>query len=100
MNAAAEPVEVKNNPEASRFEVQLGDKLAQLAYVMEDQVMIIVHTEVPKEFGGRGIADQLAHTALEYAKAQNLQVMALCPFVKAYIGRHPEYESITVDYPG
>ena len=100
MNAATEPIEVKNNPAASRFEVQLGDKIAQIAYVMEDQVIIFVHTEVPKEFGGRGIADQMAHTALEYAKAQNYQVMALCPFVKAYIERHPEYQSITVEYPG
>jgi uncharacterized protein len=101
VNAVSKPIEVKNNPAASRFEVQLGDdKLAQIAYVMEDQVIIFVHTEVPKEFGGRGIADQMAHTALEYAKAQHFQVMALCPFVKAYIGRHPEYQSITIDYPG
>ena len=101
MSTASESIEVKNNPQASRFEVQLGEgKLAQIAYVMEDQVIIFVHTEVPKEFSGRGIADKMAHTALEYAKAQNYQVMALCPFVKAYIERHPEYKSITVDYPG
>ena len=100
MNATGESIEVKNNPAASRFEVQLGDKLTQIAYVMEDQVIIFVHTEVPKEFGGRGIADKMAYAALEYAKAQHFQVMALCPFVKAYIERHPEYKSITVDYPG
>jgi len=101
VNAATEPIEVKNNPQASRFEVHLGDnKLAQIAYMMEGDVMIFVHTEVPKEFGGRGIADKMAYTALEYAKAQHYQVMALCPFVKAYIERHPEYKSITIDYPG
>lgn len=101
MNAPNDPIEVQYNSVASRFEVQLGDgKFAQIAYQMEGDVMIFVHTEVPKEFGGRGIADKMAYAALEYAKAHDLQVMALCPFVKAYIGRHPEYQPITIEYPG
>jgi predicted GNAT family acetyltransferase len=101
LNTANDPIEVKYNPDASRFEVQLGDgKFAQIAYQMEGDVMLFVHTEVPKEFGGRGIADKMAYAALEYAKANGLQVMALCPFVKAYIGRHPEYQPITIEYPG
>jgi uncharacterized protein len=100
LSSASEDIQVKNNPQNSRFEVLLGDKLAKIDYVMEDQVIIFVHTEVPKEFGGRGIADKMANTALEYAKTQGYQVMALCPFVAAYIQRHPEYKSITIDYPG
>ncbi len=101
MNATSDSIEVINNPAVSRFEVHLGEnKLAQLAYQIEGDAILFTHTEVPEEFGGRGIAGKLAHTALEYAKAQNYSVMALCPYIKSYIERHPEYQSITVDYPG
>jgi predicted GNAT family acetyltransferase len=101
LNITSDSIEVINNPAASRFEVQLGDgKLAQLIYRMEGDRIIMVHTEVPDEFGGRGIAGKMAHAALEYAKAQQYSVVAQCPYVKAYIERHPEYQSITIDDAG
>ena len=45
---------------------------------------------------GKGIASKIAKVAVEYAKAQ-ARIRPLCPYMSAYIKRHPEYHSITVD---
>lgn len=90
-------LEVKNNTSAQRFEVQLGDKVGVIHYLKEGSTYIFTHTEVPKEFGGQGIADRMAYVALETAKAEGAMVIPQCPFVKAYIQRHKEYGSLVAE---
>ena len=90
---------VKNNRSANRFEVTLGDKLGMIIYRKEGSVYSMIHTEVPGEYKGQGIADHLAHEALEQVKAEHGQIVPLCPFVRAYIRRHPEYQSLVVNLP-
>ncbi|MBC7813884.1 MAG: N-acetyltransferase [Burkholderiales bacterium] len=88
-------LEVKHNTDKRRFEVDLGSKTAIAEYRMAGNNIIFTHTEVPPEFEGMGIANKMAHVALEYAKAQGYKVQALCPFIAAYVQQHPEYKSIT-----
>lgn len=93
-------LEVRDNPEAQRFEIRLSDEdVAKIDYRIEDNVIIFVHTEVPEGYEGMGIADKMAHAALEASKSAGKQVLPLCPFVSAYIRRHPEYKPITIEYP-
>ncbi len=49
------------------------------------------HTEVDDEFEGRGLGSQLAQAALDAARDEGLDVLPFCPFIKAWIGKHPEY---------
>src|SRR5438067_1897279 len=72
---------VKNNAAQNRFEIQLGDTVGKIVYRKKGTVYIMVHTEVPKEFEGQGIANHLIHEALEQVKAEHGQVVPLCPFV-------------------
>jgi uncharacterized protein len=90
----AENYEVKNNTRAGRFEVQIDGNLAVLDYQLDGQVMTITHTEVPEALGGRGIAGQMAQTALDFAKANQYSVLPLCSFINTYIRRHPEYQNL------
>ena len=53
-----------------------------------------MHTFVPDEIGGRGIASKLASTALQYAKDQGHKIAVLCPFVAAYVKKHPEWYAL------
>ncbi len=53
-----------------------------------------MHTEVPKELGGKGIGSALARGLLDIARAQGLKVVPKCPFVAGYIGKHPEYADL------
>ncbi len=53
---------------------------------------MFTHTEVEEAAEGHGVGSRLAHDALEHARATGQQVVALCPFVRAYLARHPEYQ--------
>ena len=91
-------VEVVHNPAQKRFEIQLGDQIAMVKYVLGSKEIIFTHTEVPTAFEGKGIAGKIAKVAVEYAKAQELRIRAFCPYMSSYIKRHPEYHSITAGY--
>ncbi|MGB7339414.1 MAG: GNAT family N-acetyltransferase [Phototrophicaceae bacterium] len=86
---------VVRNEEKNRFEIDLGDGLAMVEYMIAGQNIVFTHTEVPVGHEGKGIASKMAYQALEYAKAEGLKVQALCPFVKKYVSEHPEYHDMT-----
>lgn len=88
-------MEVINNTEEENFEITLDGETAELTYSIEDNLMIIPHTYVPKAFEGKGVGSLLAKTALEYAKENGLKVVPLCSFIETYISRHPEYQELT-----
>lgn len=85
---------VVHNVEKSRFEIDLEGNLAIAEYIARGPLIIFTHTEVPEKFEGTGVGGQLASGALDYAREQKLRVVPLCPFIKAYIDRHPEYRDL------
>jgi predicted GNAT family acetyltransferase len=87
----APKVAVTDNTHAHRYEARLNGGLALIEYQREGKRIIYLHTEVPVALEGQGIASALARGALEDARARNLTVVPLCPFVSAYIRRHQEY---------
>jgi predicted GNAT family acetyltransferase len=94
MGAESESIVVEKNETQNRYEVRADGMMAVLTYARVGDQIIFLHTLVPEPLEGRGIASQLAHTALEDARAAHLQVVPQCPYVAAYIRRHPEYLEI------
>jgi predicted GNAT family acetyltransferase len=84
------PVEfvVRDNPEMSRLETEVGGQLATLRYERHPHAVVLVETDVPPALRGRGIANTLAKWAIETAERDGLRVVAACPFVQAYMRRH------------
>ena len=64
----------------------------ELRYNIVGSQIILEHTEVAPELRGRGVAGALAKTALDYARANKLTVIPVCPFVISFLARHPKYE--------
>ncbi len=91
MNANDEHTKVTNNENEQRYEVHMGDQLAVLEYERKGKHITYIHTGVPPAMAGHGIASQLAHTALEDARKEQLTVTPQCPFVASYIREHSEY---------
>jgi predicted GNAT family acetyltransferase len=85
---------VRDNPAENRYELTVDGHLAGAYYKLADGVITFVHTEVPKELGGRGIGSQLVKGALDDVRARNLKVVAQCPFVAGYIGKHADYSGL------
>jgi len=86
--------EVRNNAELNRFELEVEGHLAVAYYRPSPGVITFTHTEVPSELGGRGVGSRLVKGALELARAQGLKVASRCPFVSAYLSRHPEFNDL------
>jgi uncharacterized protein len=85
---------VVNNAAASRFELTTEGRTAVLEYVLAGNRLRLMHTEVPPELTGRKYAEVLARAGLDYARSNNLRVVPFCPFVRAFLQRHREYESV------
>jgi uncharacterized protein len=85
-------IEVVDNPEQHRYEVTRdGAPAGFTAYRRQPGQILFVHTEVDERFEGRGLGSRLIHDALKDARKQKLAVVPLCPFVRSFIQRHPEY---------
>ena len=52
--------------------------------------LTVYHTEVLPKAEGRGLAKKLLSAMVDYARKNNLKVIALCPYVFAQFKRHPE----------
>jgi predicted GNAT family acetyltransferase len=85
---------VRDNRAEQEFELEVDGKRAIAAYQREDGVITFTHTKVPHALEGRGIGSRLIRFALDAARDEGLKVVPQCPFVKAYIERHPEYRDL------
>jgi predicted GNAT family acetyltransferase len=86
--------EVVDNPERQRFELSLDGHTAFATYRLTSDTFIVPHTEVPREFEGRGIGSALVKGMLETIRARGLKIRPLCSFVTSYMRRHPEYDDL------
>lgn len=83
---------VRDNAELSRYEISVEEGLAGFAqYRAEPGLLAFTHTEIDDRFEGRGLGGELVGYALGDARERGLAVLPVCPFVKSYIQRHPEY---------
>jgi predicted GNAT family acetyltransferase len=84
---------VTHNEARGQFEIVLGDQKAVLQYRRTENSITLIHTEVPQASRGRGLGNQLIRAALDFAQFNQLKVVPVCPFVKAYLQKHPEAAS-------
>ncbi len=85
---------VSNNAAQHRFELEVDGHVAAAYYERAGDVITFEHTEVPAELGGKGIGSKLVKGALDQVRADGLKVVAQCPFVKGWIGKHPDYADL------
>jgi predicted GNAT family acetyltransferase len=84
-------------PASGRYVISVdGVDAGFTMFGQRDGIITFRHTEVDPAFEGQGIGSALARFALDDARARGLQVKALCPFIAAYLKRHPDYQDIVV----
>jgi predicted GNAT family acetyltransferase len=87
-------LDITDNTERSRFEMPVGDEVAFLDYRRSGKQLHLMHTEVPSALRGRGAGTRLVRAVLDKARAEGTTIIPICPFVKAFLEKHPEYQSI------
>ncbi|WP_089155704.1 GNAT family N-acetyltransferase [Micromonospora sp. NBS 11-29] len=91
---------VEENPAKHRFEILVDDALAGFtAYLPRGEVLVFTHTEVDDRYQGQGVGAALVRGTLDQVRARGGRVVPRCPFVAAFIERHPEYADLVVDAP-
>lgn len=95
-------VTVTDNPGRSRYEALTpqGDIAGFVQYQRRRDRVVLVHTEVLPDYEGQGVASRLAKGALDHVRGLGLAVVPTCPYISAYIGKHPEYAGLVVDDAG
>ncbi|MBA4790781.1 MAG: N-acetyltransferase [Rhizobiales bacterium] len=96
MSDTAYTVEREENPPYGRYVIHLPpDAEAEMVYRWSaDHAMVITHTEVPQEFGGKGIAGHLVRAAIADARAQGFRITPLCSYVAAQFRRNPDWQDL------
>jgi predicted GNAT family acetyltransferase len=90
MADATDIPDVVDNTTDHRFEIALGGDKAFAEYRLVHGAIILPHTVVPDAFEGKGVAGRLARYAMQYARDHDLKVIPLCPYMAAYMTKHPE----------
>ena len=85
---------IRDNAARQRFELDVEGYTAFSEYRRDDGILIITHTEVPAALNGKGIGSRLVRGLLDLARAEGVKVKPLCPFVKGYIDKHPDYADL------
>jgi predicted GNAT family acetyltransferase len=87
---------VKDNPDLSRFEAYVDGALAGFAaYRLSGGHIVFTHTEVDDDHEGQGVGSTLARGALDQVRAAGERdVVAMCPFIAAWIEAHPDYQDL------
>lgn len=92
--------QVNDAPERQRFEIlRDGEVLGHAAYQKTDQMIIFTHTEIDPSYEGQGLGSQLVRSALDQVRDSGLKVLPICPFVQAWMSRHPDYGELDYRRP-
>lgn len=77
-----------------RFEIEQDGQIAYLDYTVAGNILALLHAEVPKNLRHRGLASELAKSALQWACDHNMKVDVMCPVASAYLDGHKEYADL------
>lgn len=90
-----ETVEREDGASKGRYRLVVDGVEAEMTYSRAGESLIIIdHTEVPATLRGRKVGERLVRQAVEDARRDKIAIMPLCPFAKAQIGRHPEWQDV------
>ena len=95
--SASGTVEIRDRPQAGHYEITLdGRPVGFSEYQLAPGEIVFIHTEIDRDFEGRGLGLKLAAAVLDDARARGLRVRPQCPFIASYIRAHPEYRDLVV----
>ena len=88
--------DVVHDRKAAQFSMVVEGHRCVLDYRRDGSVLSLDSVRVPKAVGGRGIAGKLTRHALDWARAHDLSIRPVCPYVSTWIQRHSSYADLVV----
>jgi predicted GNAT family acetyltransferase len=82
--------DITDNSQENRFETIIDGRLAELTYSVDGERLVLLHTGVPDELGGRGLAGELVKAATRRAVADDLTIVPMCSYARTWLEKHPD----------
>ncbi len=99
-SAVRPDLHVTRVPEASRFELRLGDERVGLAdYARRGEIVTVTHVETDPAHQGRGFAGALMDGVVESVRANGERIVPLCPYAAHYMEQHPDAQDLLAGGP-
>jgi predicted GNAT family acetyltransferase len=91
-----EELTVADNADERRYEARVGSEVVGFVdyRLAHDGRMMLLHTEVDPSVEGEGVGSQLVAWVLDDIRRRGLAMVPYCPFIRAYVRRHPEYSDL------
>jgi predicted GNAT family acetyltransferase len=96
MGTMTDPITVEHDEAHHRYQALIAGEVAGTAHYRVREQKNFWHTEVKPEFEGKGVGSALAKGVLEDLRARGEKVIVECPFLTAYLKRHPEYADLVI----
>ena len=87
-------IPVIDDKSARQFELTVDGHTARIEYELDGKKIFLTHTEVPKALEGHGVGTVLVEKVLAYIEEAGMRLVPMCPFVAAYLRRHPEWQRL------
>ncbi|HTX24734.1 MAG TPA: GNAT family N-acetyltransferase [Steroidobacteraceae bacterium] len=88
---------MKDNRAEGRYELQTSGGVAFIDYRRDGNVVTMLHAEVPAAVRAGGVGSRLVRGALDLVRGEGGKVIPRCPFVAAYIGKHPDAQDLLAE---
>ena len=85
---------ITDNTERQRYEIEVDGQIVFAIYRRDGDVVHIRHVEAPVPLRGTGAADRLMVGIAAKARAENLKLLPLCGYARAWLRRHREYADL------
>lgn len=89
-----EDIVLINNEAIHNFEIFVEGHRAFIDYKQKENKVYLIHTEVPAELKGKGVAEAIVEKTFIYLEERNLKIVPLCTYVGVYLKRHPEWNRL------
>jgi predicted GNAT family acetyltransferase len=86
-------LDVKNDEKAGKFYATVEGQEAKIEYEKSGEVYNLLHTFVPEELRGHGVAEQLVTGTLEQIQRQGARFLPTCPYIQGVLKSHPQYQA-------
>jgi len=93
-----DPITVTHDEAHHRYQAIVGGEVAGTAHYRALEHKVFWHTEVKPEFEGKGVGSTLAKEVFDDLRARSEQAVIECPFLTAYLKRHPEYADLALSH--
>ena len=91
-------VKVQHDEKERKFYADVDGQEAVIEYAKMGDVYDLAHTYVPEELRGQGIAEKLTQGTLDEIQHQGARFLPSCPYIQAFVKKHPEYQEGVAHY--